>query len=42
MVNLNFVSSVRTVFFEKVARAYYRNHISIAYLLYYMNGMYNG
>ena len=31
------VSSVETLFFEKVARAYYHNHIRIAYLLYYMN-----
>jgi len=36
MVNLNFVSSVKTVFFEKVVRAYYYNHIRIAYLLYYV------
>jgi len=41
-VNLNFVSSAKTVFFEKVARAYYHNHISIAYLLYYMNRMFKG
>jgi len=37
IVNLDFVSSVKTVFFDKVARVYYHNHISIAYLLYYMN-----
>jgi len=35
-VNLNFVSSVETVFFGN-ARAYYHNHISIAYLLHYGN-----
>jgi len=31
------VSSVETLFFEKVARAYYHNHVSIAYWLYYVN-----
>jgi len=31
------VSSVETLFFEKVARAYYHNHINIVYLLCYVN-----
>jgi len=31
------VSSVEILFFEKAARAYYHNHINIAYLLCYVN-----
>jgi len=31
------VSSVETLFFEKVAGAYYHNHINIACLLCYVN-----
>jgi len=42
IVDLNLVSSIETVFLEKVARAYYHNHISIAYLLYYVNLLVKG
>ena len=31
------VSSVETLLFEKATRAYYHNHINIAYLLFYVN-----